>query len=44
MYTSVNQSSWILTVTDFSNIKKDEMDKRFFLKLSFASKGLDVIN
>ena len=25
-------------------IKKDEMDKRFFLKLSFANKGLDGIN
>ena len=24
--------------------KKDEIDKRSFLKLSFANKGLDVIN
>ena len=25
-------------------IKKDEIDKRYFLKLSFANKGLDGIN
>ena len=43
----LQQSSWILPVTDFYKpvgIKKDEIDKRSFLKLSFANKGLDGIN
>ena len=47
MNTNLQQSSWILPVTDFFKpfgIKKDEIDKRSFLKLSFANKSLDDIN
>ena len=33
--------TWLFISVD---IKKNEIDKRFFLKLSFANKGLDAIN
>jgi hypothetical protein len=45
MNTNLQQSSWILPVTKFFKpfgIKKDEIDKRSFLKLSFANKGLEL--
>jgi hypothetical protein len=47
MNTNLEQSSWILSVTDFVKpvvIKKDDIDKRSFLKLSFANEYLDAIN
>ena len=47
MNTNLEQSSWILSVTDFVKpvvIKKDDIDKRSFLKLSFANEDLDAIN
>jgi len=43
MNTNLQQSSWILPVKPVG-IKKDEINKRSFLKLSFANKGLDGIN
>ena len=45
MNTNLQKSSWIFPVTDkHIGIKKDEINKRSFLKLSFANKGIDAIN
>jgi hypothetical protein len=47
MNTNLQQSSSILSVTDFLKpvgIKKDEIDKRSFLRLSFANEDLHAIN
>ena len=42
----LQQSSWILFITDFSNmfIKKDETAKRYCPKLSFIKKCFDTIH
>ena len=54
MVTNPNSNDYKLTAIDLDiaghrlfkpvGIKKDEIDKRSFLKLSFANKGIDGIN
>jgi len=42
----LQQSSWILFITDISNmfIKKDETDECYYLKLSFVKRCFDTIS